>query len=95
MANPNQTSTFVTIFIVVVAIALFWGVFLRVLQLGVRSRWRGLDRHLFREGDMPAKPVDPEQPVSPPLHQPHPHPNAPRAKPPHVEKKEQPVHRSG
>ena len=95
MANADQTSTFVFIFIAVVAIALFWGIFLRVLQLGVRSRWRGLDRHLFKEGDMPAKPVDPEQPVSPPPHQQHPHPHAPQRKPPHVEKKEQPVHRSG
>jgi len=95
MANADQTSTFVFIFIAVVAIALFWGIFLRVLQLGVRSRWRGLDRHLFKEGDMPAKPVDPEQPVSPPPHQQHPHPHAPHARPPHVEKKEQPVHRSG
>lgn len=95
MANADQTSTFVTILVVVVAIALFWGIFLRVLQLGVRSRWRGLDRHLFREGDMPAKPVDPEQALSPPPHQPHPHPHAPQATPAHVEKKEQSVHRSG
>ena len=95
MANPDQTTTFVTIFVVVLAIALFWGIFLRVLQLGVRSRWRGLDRHLFKEGDMPARPVDPEQPASPPPHQPHLHPHAPHARPPHIEKKELPVHRSG